>query len=470
MKKSIIGLDIDEGSVIATELLKEQEKVYLGEYKAASNLKELMGNSFLKTKDVVINLPTQVILFRSFRVSSSFLKSKDKSKDLITFLGHQNLPFKLEECFWDVFVLDSNLNLIAVKKEVMEKYITQIEQLGLRCAQVIPSFIALYNVFIYNYPEKEKDGSAILNVRNSASDLLIYEDKRLWIYPLSIGKTNLQENADTLAKFCTEVQQTLNAHYLQNPSLSQKRLTHLGLCGQMSTLDNLITSLKNTLVEFEITTLESLRKIGFLRRPPETHEQLLNLSLGLGLAYFKLPLCLNINLIKEKIRRELILSYYNLAKKVFLYVGILSLVFLLFLDISLLKNLRTKTASYKNIQLITSSLLPQVKILKGEKEKLENLRDYLEEKLEQQGLYLKVLAEISRSKPKDIQIQEVEVKTTDTKLTVNLSGSAPAYEEVNAFLVNLKENQNIRDAKIFFSSFPTGGQEAITFKLRFEIE
>jgi len=463
MSTRIIGLDIDEGSVIGTELFKKKGRICLGRSWKSPNLKELRIESYLQ--GVVINLPTQMVLFRSFPLPPSLFKNKHRAKDIIAFLLAQNLPLKLEECFWDTFILNTTLNLIAAKKEIIEKYIKQVQDSGWKCLGINPSFMALYNVFIYNGPEK--DGFAILNIRNSASDLLIYENKRFWIYPISIGKLGLDNAADGLARFPIEVQRILNAHYLQNP-LSQKRNVNLTLCGQINNFDNLALSLKNVLGELKIAISEPFKKIEASQRLSLSEQQPMITSLGLGLTYLKPVPCLNINLMKEKIRNEDLSKWRNFAKNAFLSLGVLSIVFLLFFDLSLMRNLKAKNVVYKNTRFLISSVLPEAKILKEEKGRLQKLQGYLERKLEYHKLYLKVLAQISHSKPNYVQIQEVEAKQKDTAILVSLSGSAPTYGEVNVFLANLKKNKDITDVKIVFSSFPSNSAEAISFKLRFQ--
>ncbi|MDD4980718.1 MAG: PilN domain-containing protein [Candidatus Omnitrophica bacterium] len=473
MGKRIVGLDIDENSIVATELFfKEKGKVSLGGYKVFADLKSLSQDPFLKKSAVVMSLPTQAVLFRTFRLAPSLAKGKGqaRAKDHTAFLLHQNLPFKLEECFWDTFTLSTELNLIAVKKEVMHRYVTQVEELGLKCLGVAPAFVALYNVLIYNYPEKEKEKWAILNIRSSASDLLIYEDKRLWLYPLSMGSLYLEEDPQAPSRFSLEIQQIFNTHYLQNPSATQKRATSLNLCGRMNNFGDIISPLRDAMGDFEIKALEPLRKIDSSEKPSPENQQPMALSLGVGLTYLKPDPCFTINLIKEKIKAEVILKWRATARKAAISLGGLVLAILLLLDISLFNSFQKKMAVYKNINYLSSSVSPQVRVLKDEKEKLQKMQDYLGKKLGQQELLLKALAEISRGKPKDVEIQEVEAKNKEGRLLVDLSGSASDYEDVNIFLVNLKKNEDIKDAKIFSSTFPSGAAKAITFKLHFEAE
>lgn len=469
MANRIIGLDMDEGAALAAGLyLRERDKIGLESYRTSASLKEIAAEDIFKKSSVIIGVPTQAVLFRTFALTPSFLKNKARANDITAFITHQNLPFKLEECFWDTFIINNTLNLMAVKKEVMDRYTAAVEVLGLRCAAAIPSFVALYNVFIYNYPEKQKEKWAILNVKNSASDLLICEDGRLWLYPLSTGRIYLREGTEALEKFVGEIQQVFNNHYLQNPSAAQKRTSSLYLCGQTGSFENLISYLKNALADFEIAALESVRRIGLYDKPSVGNQQLMALSLGLGLTYFKPALCLKVNLIREQVRLKLISQWQTLAKKASLYAGAGALLVLLLVDIGLARSFALKTSLYKKKQFLINTVLPQVKALKQQKEELTRARDYLEGRLAGHGLLLKALAKISQNKPLYVRLEELEAKIGKADILVNLSGKAPEYEEVNIFLSNLKKSKDIKDAKVFSSTFPSGEDKEIAFKLRFE--
>jgi len=469
--KKIIGLDIDDGCVVATWLIRKGKEIYLDRFAFMSNLKEVTKDPNLEGAGVMINLPAQLVLFRSFHLASSFLNSKNKQRDITAFLSKQNLPFTLEECFWDTFILNSNLNFIAARKDVVEKYIAQVKDLGLHVIGVTPPLVALYNVLIYTYPEREKGRFALLNIRNSSSELLIYESKRLWVYPLSIGKRDLVDVQTNSDRFSIEVQRIFNAHYLQNPPLAQKTVSYFYLSGQECQAA-VKSCLKKVLGDFEITVLQPLKRIDAANIQIPANQQMINLSLGLGLTYLEAPKTVKINLIAAKIKQAHSLVRINLFKKISLFfVAFVALCFLLW-NIALIKSLKNQTSIYKNTTYQVSSVLPQVVTLKEEKEKLQKLEDFLENKLTQQGLYLKALAVISEGKPASITIKELELQIKDTSLQVFLSGDAPTYQEINDFLSGLKKNKDIKNVKVVASAFsaPENQQgKGIDFKLHFEL-
>lgn len=464
MSRRVMGLDIDEGCLVAAELVKKSKGIYLNRSFIRPNLKEFIKDAFFeKDTGVVINLPTQAVLFRSFQLSASFLKGKNKLKDITAFLGRQNLPFKLEDCYWDTFILNTYLNLIAAKKEVVDKYIAPLKEMALPVLGITVSQVALYNVFIYNYPKKVNERFALLNIRTSASDLLICESKRLWVYPLSIGGEDLKAAQDNPEKFSLEVQRIFNAHYLQNPLTTSGTHNRLYLSAGDTSL--VIPALKKILVDFEIPILEPLKNITLLPRSID-NPQGLALSLGICLSYLGVAGCLNINLIRAKIKTENLNVGLTFLKKAASFLVILMVIFLLFLDINLFRGLKRRTLIYKNIRSQVSSLLPEVKVLKERKEKLQKSKDYLEKRLDQQKRYLKAMALISETKPAPLEIKEFSAELKEGKFLVFVSGSSPDYEGLNDFLTKLKQRKDIKEAKVV----ETQSAKVIDFKLGFQLE
>lgn len=467
MRNKIIGLDVDEGLLAAVELFKEKGKVSLVRYKVSANLKELSEDNFLKGKEVVISLPTQIFLFRSF-LATPQLKSENKDRDIAAFLLRQNLPFKLEECFWNTFIFNNYINLIAVKKEGVEKYLRQIEELGFSCLEVTASFMALYNVFIYNYPEEQNSRFILLNIKNSSCDLLICDRLRIWVYPLAIGRRDFKDDKETAGRFSAEILRVFNSHSLQNPA-SGKVSGALYLSGGEFSQD-FISYLKGILSELEILVFDPFKKIVLPGNFSTQQKQIVVNSAGCAIGYLNPALSFNINLIKERIKKELEHSRTKVFKKASSVLVIFILVYLFLLNAVSLKKLAAARTVYKNNQFLVSSMFGQAKTLIEEKEKLAELRDYLVQKLKQQKLYLKALAMISESKSDSLEIREFEGKVKDGTLLVNLSGKASTYEIINDFLANLKKNRDISEVKIAFSSSPAEEVKAITFKVRFEAQ
>ncbi|MFH1457803.1 MAG: hypothetical protein ABIG31_01385 [Candidatus Omnitrophota bacterium] len=471
-QKKIISLDIDETSVVATALSKRRQQVHLERYAVVAELRELAADLFFRSADVIIQIPSQVVLFRSFHLASSFFKGRNMQKDILAFLQRQNLPFRLEDCYWHSFAMDSNLNFVAARKEAVDRIIHQVEAAGFQVSGVCAPIIALYNVLIHTYPERSKERFSLLNIKTSSSDLVIYEAKRLWIYSLPMGSRNLQEPKDALENFSIEIQRILNSHNLSNPPTLQNVANYFYVTGK-GFLEPLVPSLKKILADFQIMTLEPLKAIesAVKNKDYPFNQQAMCLSLGLGLTYLDIPLGLRVNLIEGKIKKAKRASWVNLSKRALFFSALLLVSCVFLLDVKLIKQLREQAALFKKSEYQVSSILPEMKVLTEENEDLEKKEKFLAKSLNQQALYLKSLAVLSESKPSGVTIKEVDAEAKDNKLLAVISASAANYEDINIFLGDLKKKDNIKDVKVVASTFPSFGSEAkdIDFKLRFEM-
>jgi hypothetical protein len=470
-RNKIIGLDVDEGLSFACELSGDPSRVTLTRYVKGGSLAELAANPLLKDAQVIISIPTQIVLFRNFYTPAALAKSKGKNKfkEIAAFLVRQNLPFKLEECYWDAFIWGNNLHFIAAKKEMAEKYISQIEDAGLTCLSATVSPAALYNVLIYNYPGKQNARCAILNIRHTASDLLMYEPHKMWMYPLSVGKKDLKGSPESTERFSLEVQRAFNAHYLQNPPAAAQAAGYFYLSGSEAS-QVLTESLKKALPDFEIAPLEPLAKVA--SKGTAENQSLMALAIGLGLSSFDIPGGLRTNIIKDKVAKGRLDATFAMLKTAAAAFISLVAALLLIRDLMLFNNFNKQARLNRDTQDQVSSTLPQVKNLKQEKEKLGTVVNFLEAKLNQQMQYLKVLALISDCKSASVLIKDFSAQNKESLLEVSLSGTSTTYEEINNFLANLKKNPDIRDVKVLASSFPEAGAEtkAIDFKLRFDVK
>lgn len=464
LQKKIIGLEVDENSVTATELTWGSKGLLIGKSALVVDLKQLLQNNFFNGAEVVISIPAQLVLNRTF-YPPALLSSKPK--ELASYLSHQNLPFKLEDCYWDAFSLDKYLNFVAAKKDTIDRYLSQFESLGLKVKAIINSQIALYNVFIYNNPKIER--FALLNIRNSASDLLIYESKRLMTYPLSMGKKDILKDSKAQESFCVELERLFNAHYLQSPR-TEASLLSLFLSGQCVSA-SLMEILNKILPDYQVKILETTRRISPVKGSAIADPEVMALSLGLSLTYIKAPGCLQINLIKRRISGQEHLVWMKILKGLFSFLVILASASVLFWDTNLAKTLKHERLLNKELRLQVSALLPELKGLTDQKQKLEQLKGVLSTKMDQQMYFLDSLAAVSETKPPTMKIKEFEAKLKDSKIGVSLTVTGVTYEEVNGFLSKLKRNKYIKEVKAAASSFPGAETEskAMDFRLSFEL-
>ncbi|MCX5713825.1 MAG: hypothetical protein NT033_03255, partial [Candidatus Omnitrophica bacterium] len=374
-QKRLMCLDIDDSFIVARELTKRGGRIFLGRHSTVSNLGELVKDPSLKFKDigVVINASTQMVFFRNFAITaalSKLLKLKNKNsreKELLTFIARQNLPIKLDECYWSMFILNDSLNLVGARKEIIERLIGTVESLGLRVVGVIPSVVSLYNAFIYTYP-KIKNRFALLNIRNSASDMVVYEAKRLWINPISIGAHALKQDESASDRFSLEIQRAFNSYYLQN-NVKDKSALPFYLSGQ-DLFSSLAFSLKKVLGDVELIEFEPFKNVVF-PKDSKVNRQVSTLSLGLGITYFRMAQAINVNLIREKLLALQRFNQIKFFKKISIPLMFVSALILLFVNISLIKKVKEQYLLYKKSRLFVSSMLPELKLLKSAKEKYQ---------------------------------------------------------------------------------------------------
>ncbi len=466
----LFGLDIDEGRVVATELLRRRQAAVLKTAVFASNVPQLLENPVFKGGAVHISLPTQIVLFRSFYVPAALSRGRNSHAEIVAFLVRQNLPFKLEECYWDTFVWDHTLHFVAARKEMVDKYVAGIEELGLRCEGVSFSLAALYNILLYNYPEMSTERWAILHMRNSSSDLLLHEPKRLWLYPLSIGRKDFFDATEALRRLPLEVQRTFNAHYLQNPQSHPTPGTYFYVSGQECT-DELLRSIKKELAGFEVAALDPLRTITAPERS-DLSPQSITLSVGLGLNREFFAGFLSIDLIKAKVKRERLRQLLVAVKKLVLGVLCAGILVLGLRAAAAYRQYRAQQEQSRANADQVEQLLPQVNALKLQRKKLRQLYDFFEKKMSAQMSYLRVLALLAQNKSSSVVIRDFSATLRDTAIEVSIAGSALTYTDINDFLANLKKRPDIREVKVVASAFietESKVPKPIDFKLRFEV-
>lgn len=126
-----------------------------------------------------------------------------KRTNIIAFEAAENIPHPLNEVVWDHLVVaddsfDLEVMLTAVKFDAMQALCTAADSAGFAPERAIPSGLALYHAFRYNYPDVA-ESVIVANVGARSTHLLFVEGKRFFLRTLALaGNTVTQAVSDEL--------------------------------------------------------------------------------------------------------------------------------------------------------------------------------------------------------------------------------------------------------------------------------
>ncbi|MGE5300951.1 MAG: type IV pilus assembly protein PilM [Acidobacteriota bacterium] len=195
--KGSIGLDLGS-SYIKTVQLKESKGSYelelfdihtlpselivdgsiIDSIRLVDSIKEMVKKTGIKTKDTVISISghSSVIIKR---ISLPEMSEEDLSES-IKFEAEQYVPFDIEDVNLDFQILgpkeepgEMDVILVAVKKDIINEYISVIREAGLNPIIVDIDAFALENMYGVNYEIQPEKNIALLNIGASTINLSI---------------------------------------------------------------------------------------------------------------------------------------------------------------------------------------------------------------------------------------------------------------------------------------------------------
>ncbi|MBY0471090.1 pilus assembly protein PilM [bacterium] len=177
------------------------------------SIKTLINQLRLKSKNVCISLSGTAVIIK--RMSMDIPNTKDL-QDQIFWEAEQYLPFDASEVVMDFQILSrskegrTDILLVAVKKSILEVYMSCVEAAGLVPKFVDVDFFALQNVFEANYPSNPSEAVALVDIGASSTKLVIsHAGIPVFTKESLIGGTNLT----------TEIQRQLNLSFTDAESL-----------------------------------------------------------------------------------------------------------------------------------------------------------------------------------------------------------------------------------------------------------
>ncbi len=194
-KKSSIGLDIGS-SYLKVVQLKDTKGGYelelfdivplppelivdgsiIDSLRLVDSLKELMRKAKLKTKDAVISIAghSSVIIKRVTLPEMS----EEELSESIKFEAEQYIPFDIDEVNLDFQILgpkeepgNMDVILVAVKKDIINEYISVVKEAGFNPLIVDVNSFALENIYEINYEIEPDKNVAIVNIGASTINM-----------------------------------------------------------------------------------------------------------------------------------------------------------------------------------------------------------------------------------------------------------------------------------------------------------
>jgi type IV pilus assembly protein PilM len=138
-------------------------------FRLTDSLKELIRKANIKTKDAVIGIAghSSVIIKR---ISLPEM-SEEELTESIKFEAEQYVPFDIEDVILDFQILGAkeeagqmDVILVAVKKDVVNEYISVVKEAGLNPVVVDVNSFALENIYEVNYEIEHDKHVAIVNI------------------------------------------------------------------------------------------------------------------------------------------------------------------------------------------------------------------------------------------------------------------------------------------------------------------
>ncbi|MGE3853809.1 MAG: type IV pilus assembly protein PilM [Planctomycetota bacterium] len=332
------GLEISDLEVI--ELPEstggEDELEQTREDKLLITLEALKEKKALKADPCWISIPGH----QSFnRIISLPLLDPKKFRETVKFEAQQQMPISMDEIIWDYQLVNRNpkvgdevqVSLFAVRKEIVDAYVTLMQSAGLNLAGIQVAPLAIYN-FI-KYDQKFPKSGVVIDIGADNTDVVIVDENKIWIRNVPTGGNAItktlaerfkipRDEAEklkvkaakskqaqkifgvmkpALRELLSEINRSLGFYKSQNPNV---KLTYMMLMGAGSHLLGLKKFFEQQL-QFRVDKLSHLKRLqrGRNADPGTLNDHITTLAVAMGLGTQGLESGDNrINLVPEEIK------------------------------------------------------------------------------------------------------------------------------------------------------------------------
>ena len=216
LKKDVIGLDIGSSSVKILELQKTRKGYALKnvgiaflpqgtivdgalkEPKIISDIiRDFVSSLKIKTKNVATSISGHPVIIKNISLPNM---TEQELEESLEFEAEQYIPFDIEDVNIDFQILGENpedseqmnVLLVAAKRDMINDYISVIEESGLKTVVMDVDAFALENMFEANYKYEQGEAIAIINVGASILNMNVIKDgNSIFTRDVSIGGSRI---------------------------------------------------------------------------------------------------------------------------------------------------------------------------------------------------------------------------------------------------------------------------------------
>lgn len=333
-KVEAIAFDLVEHDSILSQAQSETTALI------TKSIQTFASRNDLSNSRIVVSVAGQQTLTRFTKMPPVEPK---KIPDMVQYEASQQIPFDMDEVVWDYQVFtagdapDVEVGIFAIRKELIRNYLSHFTSQGIEPFIVQTSPMASYNCVRYEVPPAEGETMILLDMGALTTDLIVFDDHRIWSRPVPIGGNRftealvsafkipfakaekLKRNAAT-SKYARQVFQAMRPVFADLVSEIQRSIgyytsTHreahitqvIGM-GNAFKLPGLQKFLQQNLT-IKMNKLGGFQKIGtaLVSGKPEFNDNVMSLSVATGLALQGLGLAkVNSNLLPAEVLKTIL--------------------------------------------------------------------------------------------------------------------------------------------------------------------
>ena len=208
--KRYFGLDISESAIKLIEIYKTREGYRLKKGRLVEldidplfddtekrntvirqTLKQLLSEEKIDSGNVALSISGQSVFVRPLKIPKI---TKSKIEQIIQYEAQLQVPFPINEVIWNYELFDvydspeTDVVLVAVKRDIVEDKLNLLSESGLEVDFVEMDSFSLYNALDFIKPAKNK---IILDIGAKITDIIITEEKKLWTRSILVGGNDL---------------------------------------------------------------------------------------------------------------------------------------------------------------------------------------------------------------------------------------------------------------------------------------